>query len=338
MIKCKICNEEFNTPRQLSWHVKHHNLTNEDYYNKYLKQDDNEGVCKHCGKPTKFISLNKGYNDRCSKKCQYEDKSVQEKRLNTNLDTYGYKTSFSTKETQDKVKETIFKKYGVKNAFQSEEIKEKIKQQNKETYGVENPQQRPEVKEKTQETNLKKYGNKCTLQAPKIKEKAIQSNLDRYGAENIFGSEYGKEKIKETNLQKFGVENPQQNREIQKKTLSHYKYNNLNFDSSWELAVYIYCIDNNISISRLPASFAYYDKNNKKHYYFPDFLIESTLIEIKGPQYLDKDGQLKDKDKRKCMGDNNVVMWTEEKIQPYVNYCINKFNDKKWYKQFKNYK
>ena len=46
-----------------------------------------------------------------------------------------------------------------------------------------------------------------------------------------------------------------QNREIQKKTLSHYTYNNLNFDSSWELAVYIYCIDNNICINRLPTKF-----------------------------------------------------------------------------------
>ena len=337
MIKCKICSKEFNTPKQLSWHVKHHNLMNKDYYDLYLKQE-NEGWCLTCGKPTAFISMNKGYRQHCGKKCLCMDKNVQEKRLNTNLDRYGYKTSFSTKETQDKVKETIFQKYGVKNVFQSEEIKEKIKQTNLDKYGVENPQQRPEVKEKTRETNLKKYGNTCTLQVPEIKEKAIQSILGKYGTENIFSSEYGKEKIKQTNLKKFGVENPQQNREIQKKTLSHYTYNNLNFDSSWELAVYIYCIDNNICINRLPTKFTYYDKYNKKHYYFPDFLIEDTLIEVKGPQYLDKDGQLKDKNKQKCINDNNVVVWTAEKIQPYLNYCINKFNDKKWYKQFKNYK
>lgn len=337
MIKCKICNKEFDTPKQLSWHVKHHNLTNKEYYDLYLKQE-NEGICLTCGKPTEFISMNKGYRQHCCKKCLNIDKNVQEKRLNTNLDKYGYKTSFSNKDTQDKVKETIFEKYGVENVFQSEKIKEKIKQQNIELYGVENPQQRQDIKEKTQQTNLKKYGNKCTLQAPEIKEKTIQTNLEKFNAENVFGSDYGKEKIKQTNLERFGVENPQQNREIQRKTLSHYKYNSLNFDSSWELATYIYCIDNNISILRLPIKFEYYDKNNKKHYYFPDFLINNELIEIKGPQYIDNNRQLKDKDKQKCMDDNNVIMWTEENIQPYLNYCVNKFNDKNWYKQFKIYK
>ena len=337
MIKCKICNKEFDTPKQLSWHVKHHNLTNKEYYDEYLKQE-NEGICETCGKPTQFISMNKGYRHHCCKKCLNEDKAVQEKRLNTNEKKYGYKTSFSNKATQDKIKQVIFDKFGVENVFQADEIKEKIKQQNIDLYGVENPQQRPEVKEKTQQTNLKKYGNTCTLQAPCIKEKSIQTNLDKFNAENVFASEYGKQKIKQTNLKKFGVENPQQNREIQRKTMSHYKYNDLNFDSSWELATYIYCIDNNIPIIRLPIRFEYYDKNNKKHYYFPDFSINNELIEIKGPRYLDENGQLKNKDKQKCMNDNNVIMWTEDEVQQYLNYCINKFNDKNWYKQFKIHK
>ena len=337
MIKCKICNKEFNTPKQLSWHVKHHNLTNNEYYDIYLKQEK-EGICETCGKPTKFISMNKGYRRHCCKKCMNIDKSVQEKRLKTHEEKYGYKTSFANKDTQYKIKQTILDKFGVENVFQADEIKEKIKQYNIDTYGVENPQQRPEVKEKTKQTNLKRHGNTCMLQASHIKAKSVQTNLKRFNAENVFASEYGKQKIKQTNLKKFGVENPQQNREIQIKTMSHYKYNDLNFDSSWELAAYIYCIDNNISIIRLPIRFEYYDKDNKKHYYFPDFLINDELIEIKGPQYLDENRKLKNKDKQKCMDDHNVTMLTIDEIQPYLNYCTNKFNDKYWYKQFKIYK
>lgn len=38
MIKCKICNAEYNTYKQLSWHVKHHNLKNQQYYDMYMKK------------------------------------------------------------------------------------------------------------------------------------------------------------------------------------------------------------------------------------------------------------------------------------------------------------
>ena len=104
MITCVICNKEFNTPKQLSWHVKHHNMTNQQYYDTYIKKP-NEGYCLTCGKPTSFISMNLGYHQHCNKKCTYIDNNPQIKRLNTNLEKYGYTASFSTKETQDKVKQ-----------------------------------------------------------------------------------------------------------------------------------------------------------------------------------------------------------------------------------------
>ena len=129
MITCVICNKEFNTPKQLSWHVKHHNMTNQQYYDTYIKKP-NEGYCLTCGKPTSFISMNLGYHQHCNKKCTYIDNNPQIKRLNTNLEKYGYTASFSTKETQDKVKQTILNKYGVYNPFMSEEIKDKIKNTN----------------------------------------------------------------------------------------------------------------------------------------------------------------------------------------------------------------
>ena len=337
MIKCLVCNQQFMSHKSLSWHVKHHDLTNKEYYDKYIKKE-NEGYCLTCGKQTDFISMNKGYKQHCNKQCMSVDNNVQQKRMNTNLEIYGYKSSFCTEETQNKVKQSIKEKYGVDNVYQSEEVKNKIKQTNKERYGVENPQQCQEIREKTKQTNLKRHGHTCSLQSPLIKQKVIKTNLERYGAENILSSEIGKQRVKETNLKRYGVENPQQNREIQKKTLSHYKYNNLNFDSSWEVATYIYFIDHNISIQRLPIRFTYYDINNKKHYYFPDFLIDNKLIEIKGSQFLDNTGKLKDKAKQKCMDDNNVIMWTYDDIKQYLTYCTDKFNDKLWYKQFKIYK
>jgi len=88
MIICKICREKFESNKSMSWHVKHHNLTNKEYYDLYIKSDK-EGVCLTCGKPTEFISMNKGYRQHCCKKCLNIDKNVQTKRLNTNIKKYG---------------------------------------------------------------------------------------------------------------------------------------------------------------------------------------------------------------------------------------------------------
>ena len=66
----------------------------------------------------------------------------------------------------------------------------------------------------------------------------------------------------------------------------NYLYNDLIFDSSWELAFYIYHKDNNIDIDRCVKSFPYV-VNNKTHYYFPDFIVDNKLIEIKGPHLID---------------------------------------------------
>lgn len=334
MIICKICKEEFESNKALSWHVKHHNLTNKEYYDLYIKSN-NEGVCLTCGKPTKFISMKSGYRHHCNKKCMNNDKNVQIKRLNTNIKKYGYSTFFSTKETQDKIKQTMQSKYGVSNPYASETIKQKIKETNLKKYGVENVQQSSEIKLKTQATNIAKYGNACALQSETVKEKSKYTLQKRYGAENIWGSEYGKQKIKETNLQKFGCENPQQNHEIHVKTMKHYKYDSLNFDSSWELAVYIYCIDHKIHIEREPLRFKYTNNEGKECYYFPDFIIEDKIIEIKGDQFLDEDFTLKDKAKQQCMNEHNVVLWIRSDIQKYLDYCIEKFGDNKWYNQFR---
>ena len=334
MVVCKICGKKFDTEKAMSWHVKHHNLTNKDYYDKYIKLP-NEGICLTCGKPTEFISMKSGYRHHCNKDCMNQDKTVQTKRLNTNIEKYGYTTSFSSKETQDKVKQTIQSKYGVSNPYTADVVKQKIKKTNLKKYGVENPQQCSDIKLKTQNTNLSRYGNTCSLRGEQVKEKTKHTLVTRYGSDNIWGSEYGKQQIKKTNIKKFGCENPQQNYEIHVKTMKHYKYDSLNFDSSWELAVYIYCVDHNIRIEREPVRFKYTNSKGKNSYYFPDFIIDNELVEIKGDQFLDEDNTLKDKAKLKCMNEHNVSLWIRSDVQKYITYCEEKFGDIQWYNQFR---
>ena len=70
MYTCFICQEEFKSPNGLGYHIKMtHKIKTQEYYDHYVKKD-NEGICKYCKKnKTHFIGLIKGYRDHCSKSC-----------------------------------------------------------------------------------------------------------------------------------------------------------------------------------------------------------------------------------------------------------------------------
>ena len=50
-------------------------------------------------------------------------------------------------------------------------------------------------------------------------------------------------------------------------------FENESFDSSWELAFWIYHLDNSIKIEHEPVFFEYIDSNQKLHRYYPDFRV-----------------------------------------------------------------
>lgn len=100
---CKICGEL----TVLSKHIRKHNLTTKEYYDKYLKKD-NEGICPVCNKETKFLGIEQGYAKFCSNKCHANDpesknnlslilknkslnekKLIREKQINTWKNNYG---------------------------------------------------------------------------------------------------------------------------------------------------------------------------------------------------------------------------------------------------------
>lgn len=63
MIKCEICDKEFNKLNQLSFHLsKTHKMTTKEYYDLYLKKPG-EGICKHCGEEAQFYKF--GYRLGC---------------------------------------------------------------------------------------------------------------------------------------------------------------------------------------------------------------------------------------------------------------------------------
>ena len=150
------------------------------------------------------------------------------------------------------------------------------------------------------------------------------------------------EKIKATCLKKYGVENYVQTNDFHAKVITHYKFKNETFDSSWELAYWIYAKDHNIQIEHEPIRLAY-NVDNKTYYYFPDFRINNQLLEIKGDHMCSnkkiKDlwgnlGSKKLQAKIKCMQENNIKILNYNDIKFALDYIKNNYG-KNYLKQFK---
>ena len=209
-MECKICGYS-SDPANMSKHIrKIHNLEVQEYYDKYIAEED-EGLCKICKKPTKFLGLSRGYRDCCCADCTRE--------LNT-----GYRNSFQNPKVIQKIKDTKaaklkenpdylneidrrrkatnLEKYGAENVFASEYGKEKIKQTNLDKYGVEHNMQSEEVKNKVRNTFEKKYGG-IGWASNEIKEKAEKTNIEKYGCANPLGNRKVIEKVKDIRDQRI---------------------------------------------------------------------------------------------------------------------------------------
>lgn len=65
MYKCELCGREFKNLQGLSSHVILTHGNPEEYYNEYINTNAQK-TCDACGRPLNFLSLETGYNQRCS--------------------------------------------------------------------------------------------------------------------------------------------------------------------------------------------------------------------------------------------------------------------------------
>lgn len=354
LTKCRLClaKETF---------VKKYGVDNPSKSLKIKKKKENTCLNNY---GVKNPSQAKEVRDKKQKTCRerfgvnspLESKDIQAKIKQTNLERYGVENISQNKEINNKRKETFINKYGVDNPFKSDEIKEKIIDTNIALYGVKNPFQSEEVKEKSKQTNLERYGTEYATQSDKIKEKVRKTNNNLYGKDYYVQTEDFKEKSKQTNLKKYNHEYYMQsetgkNKQIQTKIDKYgsahisyyYQYDDLLFDSSWELAFYIYHLDkgHNIKIGSDIKNFSY-ECNNEIHYYFPDFKVNNKYYEIKGEQFIEryKNGNIKtlicpyDRTKDKiynakyrCMKKHNVTIIDKYKIKKYFSYVIKTYGE-----------
>lgn len=127
---CKICNKEFNSIHALSLHLKLHNISAEEYYKKYLLKPG-EGLCKVCGKPTKYHSLSKGFYTYCCNDCIGKDKEIVKKREETSIKHFGVKHASELEKYKEKAKHTYKEKTGYDHNMHNPESIRKVVEERK---------------------------------------------------------------------------------------------------------------------------------------------------------------------------------------------------------------
>lgn len=203
-VKCEICGREFSGYKwYFPKHLKEHNLTTKEYYDRYLCFA--KPVCSICGAETKFLSLDRGYAELCHKcswsegvkkakttKASWSDEkklSIRKKAEATTLERYGVTNMFQIKEVHDRAispearkkaseknRKTCREKYGVDNVFQLESSKEKAKNTKVIRYGSETFSNR----DKARKTKEERYGDAGYTN----RKKATKTFQERYGADN----------------------------------------------------------------------------------------------------------------------------------------------------------
>ena len=176
--------------------------------------------CSNTFEHRNVVSLQKGYRKHCCPQCAKD--SDERKRLYI---------------------ETCRKNYGVNNISQYEGTKKKKEEKALAKYGVKNVAQANEVKKTIAETNMQLYGASTYLHSAQGEEHKRKTCIEKYGVDSFSKTPMHTEMMKAANQKNYGVDWPQQNRDFMREMLKKYTYDGMNFDSSIELAVYIYCDD-----------------------------------------------------------------------------------------------
>jgi hypothetical protein len=273
---CEECGRLCKSRSGLGNHIsKNHNL--KEYYDKWLKEE-NEGLCKICGKSTEFISIQYQYKNCCSKECSLKYGGIREKE--ECIKKYGIENVFQLESIKNKNKETNFKKYGVKYPSQSKEIREKSKQSWIKNLGVDHPSKSIKIKKRKIETCLANYGVKYPMQSNNIRRKSKITCFKKYGVENISQNENIKIKKEITSLKNNKGKN------FYKKSFNN---SNLYYQGSYELDFLEKYYNKYSDIQRGPTIKYLFEE--KKLFYYPDFLIPSLnlIIECKNSYLFKKD-------------------------------------------------
>ena len=162
-------------------------LTNKENLCNYMLQNNlliiketphnwTNNFCKHCGKETKFINIQKGYKKYCCASCAVKDTLNWEKSRETMIKKYGSLENVN-KHIKEKSEQTCLEKYGSKRAQESIIVKQKISKGIRNFYDNVNKE---EYYNGIKERKIKRHGSLENAKRKKV-EKIQKTMLDKYG-------------------------------------------------------------------------------------------------------------------------------------------------------------
>ncbi len=133
---------------------------------------------------------------------------------------------------------------------------------------------------------------------------------------------------------------------LEQKSVNHsikgYEFEGIHFDSSWELAYYIWLRDNGKGfIYHPPFYLTYLDDEETQHQYQPDFLVEGRFVEIKGDRFFNEKGEPYNHyekafwwNKYNALLEHKVEILKFEEVKQYLRYVKEKYG-KDYLRSFK---
>lgn len=336
-MKCKICNKERKTLNKEC--VCRYCVRKENNLKNGVAQKREETIIKKYGSLENFYKAKQNSrNENFVKKFGSVEAGKQEmrnKKEQTCLEHFGVTTGFNTKQSREKCVE----------ALRKEETKEKRKATSLERYGDEfynnrnklketlknDPSIQQRVVEKGQATKLERYGSKTYVNP----EKAKQTCLERYGCERYVQTNEFKSKMSSW------YNSLTENEKLELKKSRHskrWKYDDIYFDSFWEVEFYVFHKDHGHHIIYEPCALEY-EVDGKLHRYYPDFEVDGELFELKSGRLLNEDktdlkAPASEASKQniysakfKCMKDNNVTLISNDEIKPFEAYIKYKYGN-----------
>jgi ribosomal protein S30 len=249
-------------------------------------------------------------------------KKNAKKAAETCLDRYGVTVPFKSEQFKQKSQKTCIERYGVPYSSQNANVQQKAKETRIERYGSDDCFHTEEGLKKGRETRIAKHGS--LEKAQQVRQSHIDATKEkRYGSRTYNNSE----KRMQTNIERYGGPTALFSKEIRDKARRKYTYQGMPFDSSWEIAYWIWCIDNGHKIER----------NNQKYpisdtqYCFPDFIVDGQIVEIKGDNLMKcSDWPLKEA----CYNRHNIRVLMSADIAPIMEYIEDKYG-KQYLKSFR---
>lgn len=314
---CKICKEYCKDWVSLYHHIRNiHSLSTKEYYDKHLKKKE-EGICKYCGKKTKFKTLSEGYREFCSPRCASigtTDRKIKTCRKNRGTDfptqssevrekivkvcnkKYNKDNVSQVPEVQHKKERTFKKHYGKSHYFKTEEFKENYEKTMIEKHHCDHPMHSNKLKGKLKNTNLERRGVECVFQDKKVQKKIDNTNLERYGFKRASKNKIVKDKIRKAHLTK----------EVRDKVFSHKRKNNHGYLSKSEYKFSKKLKKHNISFE---SEYLINENNYKHHFDFAIFKNNNLdcLVEIDGRYF---HGLYRDYDGFNIIDSKDYLRWT----------------------------